>query len=109
MCVFNTRLLVYTQYTSINITSGFCSLSIYQYCHSYQNTKYRTTNGTCNNYLKPWLGAALTPMKRFNGVTSAYSDKIGSPRTKSITGKKLNIYALIMKFHNNLSYFNYYV
>lgn len=34
--------------------------------------RYRTADGTCNNFNKPWRGSALLPMQRF--LPPAYDD-----------------------------------
>ena len=87
ICLFNKIKFIRNQYTFVAVPNNTCNLSIYAYCKNSINIRYRTINGSCNNLVKPWIGSALTPMKRFNGGSSAYSDAMGSPRCKSILSK----------------------
>ncbi|EFA05698.1 chorion peroxidase isoform X1 [Tribolium castaneum] len=48
--------------------------------------RYRTADGTCNNFNKPWRGSSLLPMQRF--LQPVYEDGIQEPR-RSIFGHKL--------------------
>lgn len=84
---------IYAQYTSINITSSLCSTVNYAFCLNITNIKYRTSNGACNNLMRYWYGMSNSPMKRFNGMPSAYADLYGNPRSKSVSGiKYLNFF-----------------
>ena len=49
--------------------------------------KYRSNNGTCNNLINPYIGSKNTPYARL--LLPAYDDGINSPRTLSVSGKKL--------------------
>lgn len=60
-----------------NVLSKTCDPSI----------KYYSFDGTCNNLVKPSLGSANSPFKRY--LNPAYDDGVGSPRTLSVTGSPL--------------------
>ena len=47
----------------------------------------RSFDGTCNNLRQPFIGSSQTPHKRV--LSPEYDDGISSPRTKSLSGKKL--------------------
>lgn len=48
--------------------------------------RYRTADGTCNNFIKPWRGSSLLPMQRF--LPPVYEDNIQAPR-RSVFGNQL--------------------
>ena len=70
------------------ITNQLCNLTRYQ-CGTPLTLNYRTINGACNNLAKPWIGSALTPMKRFNGLLPSYADSFSNPRIRGVSGKLL--------------------
>lgn len=50
-------------------------------------SKYRTIDGSCNNWKKPHYGKSSTPMSRI--WTPEYDDENSKPRTKSSSGAEL--------------------
>jgi peroxidase len=85
---FNINFIL-AQYSSITLTIDMCNETFYPHCLTDAALKYRTFVGDCNNAAKPWVGKALSPMKRINGVTPQYNDANGTPRQRSVNGGKL--------------------
>lgn len=49
------------------------------------NVKFRTLDGSCNNFLHPQRGSSLQPFRRI--LPPVYDDGFSSPRTKSVIQK----------------------
>jgi hypothetical protein len=63
----------------------FCPFSFDLSCDP--NSKYRASDGSCNNLQNTLLGRSSTPYKRL--LPSAYDDRINSPRQFSVRGNRL--------------------
>ncbi len=86
--------------------SQFCPFSKKPACNF--ASRYRTIDGSCNNFENPLMGSSKTMYKRL--LKPIYNDGREELRYKSFTGKKLpNPRLVALKLHGPLNQFSSYV
>ncbi|KAJ8314403.1 hypothetical protein KUTeg_008964, partial [Tegillarca granosa] len=64
-----------------------CTPPVAPNCFAYPNPLYRSIDGTCNNLLRPFLGASFTAQSRY--LEPEYNDDLDEPRKLSVLGDPL--------------------